>query len=173
MNDEQFIKIEAWLNSIDNRLEIIENILNKTPNNIQSNFVPNVSGVEKLAKYLNTSEEKIHHLIDFAQDGEFNLLFKIEGKKESDKHFEGTIIILTILFYCYATDEISTTLLKQKLQSLGIKALDHLSHSLRKKVQYVVLKGKGGSLKFNYKITQPGLIQGIKFLSTRIGTNNN
>ena len=52
MNDEQFIKIEAWLNSIDNRLEIIENILNKTPNNIQSNFVPNVSGVEKLAKYL-------------------------------------------------------------------------------------------------------------------------
>lgn len=172
MNEEKYLKIEAWLKSIDTQLEKIESTLNNVPSGSSFELITNSHVVEKLAKYLKASEEEVYHIINFEPDGEFTFLFNIDGKNESDKQFEATICLLTVLYYCYGKDEIATTTLKKKLEFLGINALDHLSHSLRKKVKFVVLKGKGGSSKFNYKITQPGLVEGIKLLSKRINTNN-
>ena len=172
MNEEQYLKIETWLKSIDSRLEKIESNLVLKPTLHSTGIATQSAGVEKLANFLNSSPKDILNIINFGEDGEFNFLFNIDGKNEAEKQVNATLCTLTVLYYCKDQEEITTINLKQKLEFLGINLLDNLSHTLKKQKRLVILKGKKGSSKFNYKITQPGLTAGLKILSEKMMTNN-
>jgi hypothetical protein len=170
MNEDQYLKIEGWLKSIDSRLNRIESILTPESKASSTRIITQPPGIEKLAISLNCSTEDIYNIISFENDRDFTFLFNIDGKKESDKQLNATLSLLTVLYYCNGEDEMTVTDLKKKLEFWGIKSLDHLSHTLKKQRQLIVLKGKGRGSKFNYKITQPGLVEGIKILSEKIKT---
>ncbi len=165
MNEEQYLKIEGWLKSIDNRLSNIESAIpakgsfNSTDNANQN------TGVEKLAHVLQITIDEIYNIISFEGEDNFTFLFEIGGKGEPDKQLRATLCLLTVLYHCFGKDEISSKILNQKLQFWGIKSLSHISNNLKKYKNFLIPKGKAGSSKFSYKITRPGLNEGLKILA--------
>lgn len=171
MSEEQYLKIESWLKSIDSRLDKIESNQTLNPKVLSTGFVNQTAGIEKLARFLKSSSKDVCNIISFEEGEEFTFLFSIDGKNEPEKQLNATLCILTVFYYCYDQDEIATNNLKQKLEFLGIKSLDHLSHNLKKHKKLFILKGKARSSKFNYKVTQPGLNAGLNILSEKMKAN--
>jgi len=165
MNEEQYIKIETWLKSIDLRLTSIEKSIVTNPSSPPTITFNLPVGIEKLAHYLKSTPEDILNILSFDADGEFTFLFEIDGNSEPDKQLRATLCILTVSYYCFAKEEMSSKNLIQKLQFWGIKSLSHISHSLKKHNRLIVAKGIAGSSNFSYKITVPGLNEGTKILS--------
>lgn len=168
MSEEQYLKIESWLKSIDSRLDKIESNQPLKPKVLSTESVNQTAGIEKLARFLKSSSSDVYNIISFEEGDKFTLLFNIGGKNETEKQLNATLCLLTVLYYCYDKNEIATNNLKQKLEFLGIKSLNNLSDYLKKHKKFVILKGKARSSKFNYKITQPGLTAGLKILSEQI-----
>jgi len=165
MSEEQYLKIESWLKSIDSRLSKIECDLASKPKANPPEFINKITGVEKLAHHMKSTPEDLLNIVSFEEDEEFTFIFEMTGKSEPDKQLRATLCLLTVSNYCYAKDEILSKTLTKKLQLWGIKSLSNISKNLKKHMSFIVMKGKAGSSNFSYKITVPGLREGIKILN--------
>lgn len=173
MGDEK-LKLKAF--------EVVLNNLMKSSNEEKANSYSKLPGFSELPKSgelinkqinklsednllnkLNISNTQLNSIIDFDGD-DFRILPRIQGNSEAEKQKKASLIIITIKYYCYGSKEINTVELKNKLQDMGIKSLNNMATHLKDYENYMVKKGKQGSPETSYRITDPGLNEGLKLI---------
>lgn len=164
MTEEQYSSIIKSLNELSIRIDKIESLITKTETALPKTISSSNPGIKNLAEKIGTEENDIHNFLHFEEDSKFHLLFNITGRNESEKQLKGTLIILTISHYCYGVSSILSKELVRKLETMRIKSLDHINHTLKKSKRYIVFSGKRGDPNSSYTITMPGLDEGIKII---------
>ncbi|MCZ7384017.1 MAG: hypothetical protein O8C67_09500 [Candidatus Methanoperedens sp.] len=124
---------------------------------------------DNLLNALNISDNQLNNFVDFDED-DFRILSHIQDKSETKKQQQATLIILTIKYYCYGDREINTSELKNKLKDMGIKSLENMAANLKDFENYIIKKGKQRSPATVYRITDPGIKEGLRLI-TELGAN--
>lgn len=127
----------------------------------------NSKGIEELKKVVEVDGDALNHIFDF-DDKDVRIIYHIasETTTESIKQYRATILYLTILKFCYSTNEICSKELRRKLEDIGLtKSLVNLSTNLKSyQTQIVHKKGERGNTDTSYKLTIPGEQEGVKII---------
>ncbi len=118
---------------------------------------------DNLLNALNMSDIQLNNIVDF-DDNDFRILPRIQGKSEAKRQQQATLIILTVKYYCYDDREINTSELKNKLRNMGIKSLENMATNLKDFENYIIKKGEQRSPATLYRVTDPGIKEGLKLI---------
>ena len=72
--------------------------------------------------------------------------------------------MLTAKHYIKNEREINVPELKKTLEDLGIRSLVNLSTNLKGFENFIIMKGSKGSKSTSYRITNPGVTQGVELI---------
>ncbi|MBS3105140.1 hypothetical protein J4234_02700 [Candidatus Woesearchaeota archaeon] len=121
---------------------------------------------DKLYNFLNATnvtEQQITNIFDL--DGEsIRIIGAIPGNTDSKKQRNATLILLTAKHYIKNEREINVPELKKTLEDLGIRSLVNLSTNLKGFENFIIMKGSKGSKSTSYRITNPGVTQGVELI---------
>lgn len=145
----------------EERIEALENILKGTdkPPEITSTDAK----IKKSCSEIGIKEEQLKSVFDISEK-DVTLITEMAGKKESEKQFKATVCILTAYHYLFERDIIKSQDIKENLEWLGIKSLSNLSKNLAKHKRYIIPIGESSSPNFSYKVTYPGLKEGLNII---------
>lgn len=123
----------------------------------------NPKGIEDLAKDLGIEEERLHRLFEI--DGqEIHMLETLKGTTESGTQFNTALVLLTVRFYYFRTQEMEPGNLYRILEDLDISAIGHLRENLTKDRRLLIPKKKNKRIE-TYRITKPaGIEEGLRLL---------
>lgn len=125
---------------------------------------------EKLTEATGMPIDRLGSVIDF--DGnDFHVVAQIPGKSHSEKQKNAALVIITTNYYCTGNRDYDAGKLRKRLEDLGIKSLVNMATILQNFENYFVKKGEQGSKSTAYRITNPGLQEGIKLIR-QLGENN-
>ena len=163
VSENEIGKIKKILKEHESRIKRLESFFEEEEKPIKKIDVGIEECIIKLSEEAGINEEKIRHVFDFNKK-DLNLIKIIKDKKESTKQFKATVCLLTAYHYCYGNDKIKSRDLRKKLEWLGIRSLGNLSINLSQYKQYIIPEGKSRSPEFSYKITYPGIKEGLKII---------
>lgn len=147
-SDKQIRKQEAIIDEPKNTIE----------EPITKNFEPN-----KLSEATGLTMEELGNIIDL--DGNnFHVVAQIPGKSFSEQQKNAALLIITANYYCTGEREYDAGKLRKRLEDLGIKSLVNMATILQSFENYFVKKGEKGSRLTAYRITNPGLQEGVKLI---------
>jgi hypothetical protein len=117
----------------------------------------------KLASALGVELDKLKSVIDFSEN-DFHIISEISGYTEGDKQRNSALIILTIRYYCFDNREILSGELRDFMRDLGIGSLINMATNLNSIRNFIIRIGKAGSPATRYRISDPGIKQGLKLI---------
>jgi hypothetical protein len=162
MSSKEIIEIKKILENHEKRIKEIETRFGqKEEKPIEKIGVDIEEGIKSLSKEAGINEEQLRNVFDF-EKSDLRLITTIGGENETEKQFKAAVCILTAYHYCYGRDEIKSQELRKKFEWLGITSLVNLSANLAKYKQFLIPKGKLKSPDSGYKITLPGIKEGLK-----------
>lgn len=171
MNDEK-LKLKAFEVVLNNLMKPSEGIIissEKIKSEELNNKEISMFSKDNLLNNLELSETQLNNIVEFDGDN-FRILPPIKGKSEGEKQKKASLIILTNKYYCYGAREIETAELRNNLQDMGIKSLKNMATHLKNFENYIIKKGKPGSSATLYRITDPGLKEGLRLIK-ELGAN--
>lgn len=168
MTEEQYLIIIGYLKELNDKIDRIEAKKSLTDMTITEEQSLQRPSIKIFAEKLDLEESKFYDIIHFNDNNQFHLLFSITGKNESEKQLRGTLCFLAVSNYCNGKNSILSKELVKILESMKIKSLDNISHTLKKYNKYIIPTGKTGDPNFSYIITQPGLKEGIRIIKELI-----
>jgi len=140
------------------------------PKNVGEESVTKIFEPNKLADASGLSVEELGNIVDF--DGnDFHVVAQIPGKSFSEQQKNAALLIITANYYCTGDREYDAGKLRKRLEDLGIKSLVNMATILQGFENYFVKKGEKGSRLTAYRITNPGLQEGIKLIKEIGGKN--
>lgn len=116
---------------------------------------------------LGTDFEKLKSIIDFSET-DFHIIGNVAGSTEGEKQRNATLLVLTVHYHCVGDREIPSGSLKKILQDLGITSLINLATNLKASPSFIVRIGEQGSTATKYRITNPGIQEGLRLMKTMI-----
>jgi len=120
--------------------------------------------IRELANKLAITEEDLKHIFEFGET-DVRIIAPIEGKSESQRQLNATLLYLTIYKYCFNLKEIKSSELRRKLVDLGIRSLVNLSTNLNQNQSYIWHRmDQRGDTTTSYRITTPGEIEGLRII---------
>lgn len=129
----------------------------QTQNNLTNNSLYNFLNAA------NITEQQITNIFDL--DGEsIRIIGAIPGNTDSKKQRNATLILLTAKHYIKSEREVDVPELKKILEDLGIGSLVNLSTNLKGFENFIIMKGSKGSKSTSYRITNPGITQGVELI---------
>lgn len=121
----------------------------------------------KLIEATKLTAEQLGNVIDF-DEGNFHVVATIPGKSYADQQKNAALLVLTANYYCSGEREYDAGKLRKRLEDLGIKSLMNMATILKNYENHFVKKGDAGSRSTVYRITNPGLQEGINLMK-RLG----
>jgi len=164
-NESEIMKIlkghEKRIEEHEKRIEALEGIpqsKEKTPE------VTSIDAqIKKFCSEIGISKEQLKSVFDISEN-DVVFITEMTGKNEIERQFNTTVCILTAYHYLFGEDIIKSKDLREKLKWLGIKSLGNLSMNLAKYKKYIIPIGKPASPAFSYKITYPGIKEGLDII---------
>ncbi|MBE2228386.1 MAG: hypothetical protein IAE93_13610 [Ignavibacteria bacterium] len=126
--------------------------------------------LNKLAEKLDLPENQLRMIVEIDGD-DIALLKPISGKNDADKMYKASIIFPVLRYFIFNRDIIDTRELLHRIESLGIKHNRHLSRIFKNNVELFIPKNKNGSKNFEYKITLPCQVVGLKLIQELLNEN--
>jgi len=140
------------------------------PKSVAEEPVTKIFEPNKLADASGLSVEELGNIVDF--DGnDFHVVAQIPGKSFSEQQKNAALLIITTNYYCTGDREYDAGKLRKRLEDLGIKSLVNMATILQGFENYFVKKGEKGSRLTAYRITNPGIQEGIKLIKEIGGKN--
>ena len=118
---------------------------------------------ERLLEATGFTLEKLSNILDFDKN-QFHVVASIPGKSHAEKQKNAALLILTTYYYCTGEREYDSGKLRRMMQDLGIKSLINMATLLQNFENYFIKKGKPGSRTTVYRITNPGLQEGVNLI---------
>ncbi len=124
---------------------------------------------ESLAKELGLELDRLKNVIEFTED-DFHIISNIPGEKDWEKQLNASLVVLTINYYCRGEREVLAGDLRNILQDLGIRSLLNMATNITYQNNFIVKIGKPGSHYTRYRITNPGLQNGIDIIKNMLSS---
>ena len=120
--------------------------------------------IQKLAEKVGMKEEELKHIFEF-EERDVRIISQTEGKSESQRQLNATLLYLTVYKFCFGLKEIRSSELRRKLEDLGIHSLVNLSTNLKQNKNCIWHKmDRRGETSTCYRITTPGEIEGLRLI---------
>lgn len=130
-----------------------------------------IKGIKKLIEDVNVSEEQFYSLFDI-EGTKANILDPPKGKNSSEEQFMNSTLLLILNYYLTGSYEMSSSILRKRLEEHGVGSLVNLSTNLNIKKRYILRKaGKKGNTNTFYKLTFPGIKGGLHLIKKLAGEN--
>lgn len=128
-------------------------------------------GINKLMGDAEVTEEQFYSLFD-VEGKQVNILDPPKGKNSSEEQFMNSVLLLVLNYYLTGSHELHSSVLRKKLEAHGVSSLVNLSTNLNIRKRYIFRKpGKKGNTDTFYKITFPGIKEGLDLIK-RLSSEN-
>lgn len=153
-------EVEERFEELEDRVERLEGVVFSK----EEEFDTLDDRIQGLAERMEVEAGDLHRIVEFGADKPY-ILEEVTGQSLKEKQRAFVTMFLTILRYCYGSDEMQSSALQEIAKDRGIWSTDFGSN-VKSFRPYLRLVGKPRSPNAKYKVTHPaGTKKGMELLS--------